>query len=115
MHYTPYTIHLLRYSARMHLQCVPVADQSYEADWRNRDIESIIRRHNLYRITVIPFYNVTLPLYNGHPGGHMRDCTHLCWSPLLYQPIFNTLDSAMDKPIASSRSSSSSVTKSMHL
>lgn len=91
-----------KYSNTMKLHCVPINDTSYTADWRNRDIETIIQTNKLFRIKIIPFYNITKPLYAGHPGGHMKDCTHLCWSPMLYMPIFNSMDRMMDESIKNS-------------
>ena len=80
----------------MKLACVPIKDKSYESDWRNRDIENIINNNKLNKIKIIKFYNITAPLYSSHPNGFLKDCTHFCWTPMLYQPIFNYLDSAMD-------------------
>lgn len=72
--------------------CQPIKDPSPAADWRNRDIESIILRHNLFKIKIIRYYNLTLPLWSEHPNGQLKDCTHFCWTPMLYQPIFHLMD-----------------------
>ena len=32
------------------------------------------------------------PLWNLHVNGHLRDCTHICWSPMLYQAFFHNLN-----------------------
>ena len=37
----------------------------------------------------------TLPLWTEHVNGNLKDCTHLCWTPMLYQPLYHTLAEAM--------------------
>lgn len=80
----------VRYASSMKLACVPINDTSPGADWRNEDVAAIIRA-NKFNIRIIPYYEVTLPLYSMHVNGHMRDCTHFCWSPMLYQSLFHDL------------------------
>lgn len=82
----------VRYAKNLHFQCVPVEDQSPQADWRNRFIEQIIRENHLVNISIIPFYNMTLDMWSEHPNGHLRDCTHFCWSPMFHQPTFHYLN-----------------------
>lgn len=62
-----------------------------QLDWRNRDIEKIIQQEKLTNIHLLPFYNITHPLWSEHPNGQLRDCTHFCWSPMFYQPLFHQL------------------------
>ena len=81
----------VKYAAGMKLQCQPIADTTPTADWRNSDINTILHEHNLKNIQVVPFYNITLPLWTMHVNGHLRDCTHFCWSPMLYQSLFHAL------------------------
>ncbi len=85
----------VRYSNDMKLGCVPIKDPSPAADWRNRDIDDIVHRHSLSKIRILRFYNLTVPLWSEHPNGHMKDCTHFCWTPMLYQPLFHELDRAL--------------------
>lgn len=80
-----------RYAADMKLRCSPIRENGTDADWRNADIRHIIASKHLNEISIIPFYNVTLPLWSSHVNGHLRDCTHFCWSPMLYQSIFHDL------------------------
>lgn len=80
-----------RYAASMKLRCSAIADNSTTADWRNSDVRDIIRNKKLSQVEIIPFYNVTLPLWTSHVNGHLRDCTHFCWSPMLYQSLFHDL------------------------
>lgn len=84
-----------RYSHTMRLQCEPVRDTSPSADWRNRIIEKIVRTRSLFNIHIIKFYDVTLPLFSEHPNGGLKDCTHFCWYPMLYQSIFNDMNRYM--------------------
>jgi hypothetical protein len=81
----------VRYAADMKLKCEAIADNSTTADWRNSDVRDIIRNKGLHQVEIIPFYNVTLPLWTSHVNGHLRDCTHFCWSPMLYQSLFHAL------------------------
>lgn len=81
----------VKYSANLKLQCTAIQDPSLQADWRNRAIENIILQKNLFTIRIVRFYNVTLPLWSAHPNGKLRDCTHFCWFPMLYQYIFHQM------------------------
>lgn len=68
-----------KYASVMKLTCRPLQDASAAADWRNREVEQIIAEKKLFMVQVIPFYNITAPLWSVHPSGHMQDCTHFCW------------------------------------
>ena len=85
----------VRYATGMKIGCEPIKDPSPQADWRNRAIEDIILKNNLFQVKILRFYNITVPLWSEHPNGHLRDCTHFCWSPMLYQPIFYHLNNAL--------------------
>lgn len=85
-----------RYSDTMRLECAPVSDARPEADWRNRIIEKIVASRKLTQIKTIKFYNATLPLHTGHPNGKLKDCTHFCWTPMLYQSIFHDMNALMN-------------------
>ncbi len=89
-----------RYSSTMKLACVPINDTSPGADWRNEDVSAIIRA-NKFNIDIIPFYDVSLPLWSMHVNGHHRDCTHFCWSPMLYMTIFRDLAKSVLKSVKS--------------
>jgi hypothetical protein len=82
----------IKYIRNMVLKCAPLEDVSPQSDWRNRAIEKIIQDHSLgSSIHLLRYYNITAPLWSEHPNGHMKDCTHFCWTPMLYQPIFHYL------------------------
>jgi hypothetical protein len=84
----------VKYANEMKLACEPIKDtssNSINGDWRNSDINNIINKYKLEHIQIVPFYNVTLPLWSSHVNGHLRDCTHFCWSPFLYQSLFHEL------------------------
>jgi len=84
-----------RYAPGMKVGCVPIKDPGPEADWRNSDVREIIRSHSLNKVKIAPFYNITVPLWSEHVNGHLRDCTHFCWTPMLYQSLFKYLSDAM--------------------
>ena len=86
----------VKYAVGMDVKCVPVKDSSPEGDWRNTDVRRIIDTHRL-NISVVPFYHQTLPLWGQHVNGHLRDCTHLCWTPMLYQTLFHAMARVMDR------------------
>jgi hypothetical protein len=75
--------------------CFEIKDPSPAGDWRNTDVRNLIKASKLNKISVIPFYEFTVPLWNLHVNGHQRDCTHICWSPLLYQSFFHDLKNAV--------------------
>lgn len=83
----------VKYASGMDVKCVPVKNP--QLDWRNQDLKAIIETHRL-NISIAPFVEQTLPLWNQHVNGHLRDCTHLCWTPMLYQPLFHYMANAMD-------------------
>lgn len=78
-----------KFSTSLQLGCVPLQDPSPQVDWRNRIVEDVILKNNLFNVKILRFYNLTVPLWSEHPNGHLRDCTHFCWSPMLFQPIFH--------------------------
>ena len=52
---------------------------------------------------IISFRDATLPLWDMHPTRVETgpDCTHFCWSPLLYQSIFAHLSDISQKALQS--------------
>eukprot|EP01040_Poterioochromonas_malhamensis_P002756 gene2756-2933_t len=82
----------IRYIRGMKLKCSPLQETSIESDWRNYEISNLIRKHHLTSsIHLMPFYNITIPLWSQHPNGQMKDCTHFCWTPMLFQSFFHYL------------------------
>lgn len=81
----------VKYASSMKLQCVPINDTSPEADWRNNYVHEIIETNKFKRVRIIPFYDITVPLWSLHVNGNMRDCTHFCYTPMLYQYLFHAL------------------------
>jgi hypothetical protein len=75
--------------------CVQINDTSNDANWRNTDTEMIIKTHRLDKIKIVRFYNLTVPMWTEHVNGNLKDCTHLCWTPMLYQSIFRSMAHAM--------------------
>jgi hypothetical protein len=79
--------------------CVPIKDASIESDWRLTVLWNTFKNftfsggssRNSTRLEIIPFRDVSLPLWDMHPTRVETgpDCTHFCWSPLLYQSVFS--------------------------
>lgn len=90
----------VRYAKDMKLTCTPINDTSPDADWRNNDVAAIIRANQFTKIRIIPFYDISLPLWSLHVNGHMRDCTHFCWTPMLYQSLFHSLRNEIKVPLS---------------
>ena len=90
----------VRYAQGLRLACVPINDTSPDADWRNREINDIVKTHSYFGIRVIPFYNETVPLWDMHVNGHKQDCTHFCWTPMLYQYLFHYMRNSIVPSVA---------------
>jgi hypothetical protein len=83
--------------------CVPHSSSSgvgggLDEDWRNIEAKRLISDLNLTALRYVPFFNATRDLYSLHPGkdanGHV-DCTHFCWTPTMWQPLWAALASAI--------------------
>jgi hypothetical protein len=68
-------------------KCVPIKDKSPQADWRNYIVKEVIEKEGLHRInqSIIAVHDAFAELPRLHIFGDYRDCTHYCWTPLLYQ------------------------------
>lgn len=82
-------------------QCGPIRNTSREADWRNAEVDSILQGAAFFEqpnvlFRVAPFRSLTEPLYDTHVRGNYEDCTHFCWSPMMYMPVFDFLLKAID-------------------
>eukprot|EP01033_Poteriospumella_lacustris_P019958 gene19958-14535_t len=75
--------------------CVPIADNRLGLDWRNEDVYHMIDNEDFHHIRMIPFHLATMPLYNMHPTGpRVQDCTHYCYFPQMWQPVWYALYNA---------------------
>ena len=73
--------------------CVPIADSRGDLDWRNKDVRFIIDNEKLRHVAVVPFRDVTAPLYDMHPdGAGSRDCTRYCHFPQMWQSVWLKLN-----------------------
>lgn len=70
------------------LQCGPLEDASYDSDWRNKDVRNHIANDKLSNVHVIPFRDITAPLFNMHAS----DCTQFCYFPQLWQIVFHHME-----------------------
>ena len=75
--------------------------QNPAADWRNAlmyahvlpsDTMKTLRSRNNTQFSIIDMHTLTKPLHDIHPiQGGTGDCTHYCYTPMLYQPIYHEL------------------------
>lgn len=66
-----------------------------ELDWRNVDVYNQIENEGYKHIKIIPFHEVTTPLYNMHPNSPVsQDCTHFCYFPQMWEPVWYSLQNA---------------------
>lgn len=74
--------------------CTPLQDAHASLDWRNREVASYIHNEGLENIEIIPFRNITAPLFNMHAKSklsHSLDCTNFCFFPQLWQVVWSYL------------------------
>lgn len=69
--------------------CVPIQDSREDLDWRNRDVRFTIENEHLNNIHIVPFRDITAPLYDMHPDGFgSKDCTRFCYFPQMWQSVW---------------------------
>ena len=73
--------------------CVSIQNKSFELDWRNLIVKRFLKTLELTSkdkklIQYLSVRDVFLDLSDLH---YNNDCTHYCWTPMLYQPIFQRL------------------------
>ena len=75
--------------------CPPFANITVEADWRNNVPLNMIREMNLSRVS---FFSMGRDLVNvvdmftvGYSPFDVPDCTHHCYHPLMWQPLWHHL------------------------
>eukprot|EP01041_Mallomonas_annulata_P009389 gene9389-19483_t len=93
--------------------CTPIKNNSNILDWRNFDRYTLLNNKTLQYFQgkneifgIIPLRSWSVPLWDIHPvhplsvlsskspyyiANEVSDCTHFCWSPMMYQPIFHLL------------------------
>lgn len=76
--------------------CSPIPQESTRDDWRNYEIRNYLHNHSITSIYYISTYEIFAPLYREHPEG---DCTHYCWSPMMYQPIYKQMYQILEDDI----------------
>ena len=80
--------------------CHKISNYTESADWRNYIIKQFIRSNTQYSndILYFPFADATRETPDMHTC-HLKykhDCTHYCFWPLLYQPLWNQIKKASD-------------------
>lgn len=93
--------------------CIPIYDSTPDHDWRNSDVINLLENLELEHVRVMPFRDITAPLFNMHPSHQSKqDCTHYCYFPQMWQSIWFDLNEAMsDFDLGGGSGSSSSNSK----
>jgi hypothetical protein len=90
--------------------CVPIEDASTQLDWRNNEVKSIIKNEVLDNIRIIPFRDITTPLYNMHTSSpHHRgavNCDSYCYFPQMWEGVWTSLAFGIREFLNSTSSSS---------
>lgn len=89
------------YWAQQSQDCGPIKDLNSTLDWRNYLVAKVLETESLFKLantyfSVLPIRKITETMWDTHDGaieGSRRgsDCTHYCWSPLYFQPIFSAI------------------------
>ena len=76
-------------------ECVPIEDASNPLDWRNNEVRSYIRNEGLHNIHIIPFRDVTTPLYNMHVSSQHHqgqvNCDKYCYFPQMWEGVWTSM------------------------
>jgi hypothetical protein len=73
--------------------CTYITNTSYMADWRNDLVKKLIKdmpAEDRALLPVIPFAKYTKDAADLHTTNPLfkHDCTHYCYTPLLWQPLW---------------------------
>ena len=75
--------------------CSPINNRSFAADWRNRIVRDILAASEpdkFPKLRYVPMSELTMPLDTMHNCNLFNiDCTHLCFMPLLWSPIWRAI------------------------
>jgi hypothetical protein len=77
---------------------VPPANEDDLVDWRNAEVHRIVKERKYTGIRVVPFYEATRELHALHRGARDdrgTDCTHYCWNPVFWQPLWQAVAKAV--------------------
>jgi hypothetical protein len=74
-----------------HSKCEPIANTSVELDWRNYDVDMMMARKKITTIKILRVRDIMIDLWREHHRGDMVDCTHYCYWPMLYRPMYRQL------------------------
>ena len=77
-------------------KCIPVLESA--KDWRNELLHTIIDDFNnnkgdqlpTFTLNIFPMRRLTRPLHDMHlySSKYGVDCTHFCWTPMMWQPLW---------------------------
>jgi hypothetical protein len=80
--------------------CKPTVDAA--EDWRNNMLweryigaqwGQALLQHPRVMLEVLPMFELTKSLSDIHMRQYRQDCTHYCYTPMLYQPVYTQLRS----------------------
>ena len=92
-----YSLDILKNNTKKEeLICSPIPLISTRDDWRNYEIREYLLNQSYNFIYYIKTYEMFAPLHKEHLG---HDCTHYCWSPMMFQPIYKQLYESLRKDI----------------
>jgi hypothetical protein len=81
--------------------CMRIKNASESLDWRNSLVKKYLKENRLTDLHYLHTREMFLPLVNEHY--HEGDCTHYCYSPMLYQPIFQQMHRILVSEVANSK------------
>ena len=92
------------YDHSQQLPCVNILNTSRELDWRNYIVDNILADQANSKLfsqknvvfQVLPFRSLTEQSYDSHVRGDYTDCTHFCWTPMFYMPVFDFISKIVD-------------------
>jgi hypothetical protein len=69
--------------------CLPIANQSSAVDWRNKIPLNELSTGAYDPVELLEIHDTLEPFWDMHH--HSGDCTHFCYSPVLWQPMWHRL------------------------
>lgn len=79
--------------------CRPIQKYQYENDWRNFLVDKHLQTSGTAasKIKVLPLASLTRPLHDLHTCNPFfkHDCTHYCYTPLLWQVFWHQMEQLM--------------------
>mmetsp|Transcript_9435 Transcript_9435/g.9500 ORF Transcript_9435/g.9500 Transcript_9435/m.9500 type:complete len:429 (+) Transcript_9435:70-1356(+) len=91
--------------------CAAIPRPERDLDWRNQEADALLRNKTIFSFNSSQEFFMRIPLrkwseelWDLHPvspravfpvwSTSYPDCTHFCWTPMMYQPIFDIMSQA---------------------